>query len=90
MFAADSGGVYGYARSEPPIYGAAGGGGGTVGRKVPPRVPPKPSVSGVLFPGGGGGSGDVIDILNLPKKDATKEDARSISSAAAVRNITHV
>ena len=88
MFAADSGGVYGYARSEPPIYGAAGGG-GTIGRKVPPRVPPKPSVSGVLFPGGGG-SGDVIDILNLPKKDATKEDARSISSAAAVRNITHV
>ena len=52
-----------------------------MGRKVPPKVPPKPSVSGVLFPGGN--NGDVIDILNLPKSD-TKEDT------AAVRNITHV
>ena len=57
-----------------------------MGRKVPPKVPPKPSVSGVLFPGAGAGGsngGDVIDILNLPKSD-TKEDT------AAVRNITHV
>ena len=67
-------------RSEPPIYGASSG---TMGRKVPPKVPPKPSVSGVLFPGGGSNGGDVIDILNLPKND-TKEDT------AAVRNITHV
>ena len=67
-------------RSEPPIYGASSG--GTMGRKVPPKAPPKPSVSGVLFPGAGNG-GDVIDILNLPKSD-TKEDT------AAVRNITHV
>ena len=75
--------MYGYARSEPPIYA------GTVGRKVPPRVPPKPSVSGVLFPGGAaGGNGDVIDIMNLPPKIDTKEDAKSINSA--VRNITHV
>ena len=54
-----------------------------MGRKVPPKVPPKPSVSGVLFPGGGSNNGDVIDILNLPKSE-TKEDT------AAVRNITHV
>ena len=73
--------IYGF-RSEPPIYGASSG--GTMGRKVPPKVPPKPSVSGVLFPGGGSNNGgDVIDILNLPKSD-TKEDT------AAVRNITHV
>ena len=59
------------------------------GRKVPPKVPPKPSVSGVIFPGNG--SGDVIDIMNLPKREA-KEDTKSIGSAAAaaVRNITHV
>ena len=65
------GGVYGYARSEPPIYGSSA-------KKVPPKVPPKPSVSGVLFPGNGGA--DVIDIMKLPKSD-TKDN---------VRNITHV
>ena len=68
------GGVYGYARSEPPIYGSSA-------KKVPPKVPPKPSVSGVLFPGNGvNGGADVIDIMKLPKSD-TKDN---------VRNITHV
>ena len=69
------GGVYGYARSEPPIYGSAAA---AAAKKVPPKVPPKPSVSGVLFPGNGGA--DVIDIMKLPKSD-TKD---------SVRNITHV
>ena len=73
------GGVYGYARSEPPIYGSAAA---AAAKKVPPKVPPKPSVSGVLFPGNGlnGGATDVIDIMKLPKSD-TKD---------SVRNITHV
>ena len=52
-----SDGLYGYAQSEPPngLYGTVQ----RTGRKIPPKIPPKPSLSALLgFPGKVGDSSD--------------------------------
>ena len=83
------GGIYGYARSEPPS-----GPYGTLGRKstgkVPPKIPPKPSLSALMGLGPHSDAEALVDdvFVSVPKRGASVLD--SLTNGLTVRNISHV
>lgn len=84
-------GLYGYAQSEPPLYG-------TAKKKVPPQIPPKPSLSALLGLGADNNNGSEVEdvFLTTPhqrgrRKSLTHMGAANLANGGtAVRNITHV